>query len=59
MRPDLCFFARARVVKGASVMWESAKTASPSYDGEGKIRVVTSGRHDPDGFVIEVNQLLD
>ncbi len=52
-------FQRAGAVEGASVMWEPIETSYPSYDGKGKIRVLTSGLQDPDGFVIEVNQLLD
>lgn len=52
-------FARAGAVAGVNVMWEPTETAYPSYDGTGKIRVLTSGLQDPDGFVIEVNELLD
>jgi catechol 2,3-dioxygenase-like lactoylglutathione lyase family enzyme len=52
-------FERASAVEGANAMWEPTETAYPSYDGKGKIRVLTSGLQDPDGFVIEVNELLD
>ena len=52
-------FARASVVAGARAMWEPTETAYPSYDGSGTIRVLTSGIQDPDGFVVEINQLLD
>lgn len=51
-------FARARAVEGASVLWEPGETEYPSYDGKGRIRVLTSGLQDPDGFVVEINQLL-
>ena len=52
-------FESAGAVEGANVMWEPTETAYPSYDGKGKIRVLTSGLQDPDGFVIEVNEVLD
>lgn len=52
-------FERARAVDGANVLWEPGETEYPSYDGEGTIRVLTSGLQDPDGFVIEVNQVLE
>jgi len=52
-------FERARAVEGSQAMWEPAETVYPSYDGTGKIRVLTSGIQDPDGFVVEINELLD
>jgi len=52
-------FERAGAVDGANVLWDPTETAYPSYDGKGKIKVLTSGLQDPDGFVIEVNEILD
>jgi catechol 2,3-dioxygenase-like lactoylglutathione lyase family enzyme len=52
-------YERAVAVPGTKSMWEPSETAYPSYDGTGKIRVLTSGVQDPDGFVIEINELLD
>lgn len=51
-------FARARVVTGARVISEPTLTEYPSYDGSGTIKVIVSALTDPDGFVIELNQLL-
>lgn len=52
-------FAKARAVNGVRVLYEPRETKYPSYDGEGMIRVKVSVLTDPDGFVIELNQLLD
>ncbi|MFK8013860.1 MAG: VOC family protein [Gammaproteobacteria bacterium] len=52
-------FARARTVNGVRVLDEPSETAYPSYDGKSTIRVLVSVLTDPDGFVIELNQLLD
>ena len=52
-------FARARAVLGVRVLYEPRETRYPSYDGDGMIRVKVSVLTDPDGFVIELNQLLD
>ena len=51
-------FAAAREVKGARVLAEPRRVEYPSYDGEGVIPVMVSVLIDPDGFVIELNQLL-
>jgi catechol 2,3-dioxygenase-like lactoylglutathione lyase family enzyme len=51
-------FANARQVPGVRVLYEPSKTEYPSYDGEGMIPVMVSVLTDPDGFVIELNQLL-
>ena len=48
-----------RAAEGANALWEPTETSYPSYDGKGKIRVLTSGLQDPDGFVIEVNEVLE
>ncbi len=51
-------FAKARNVLGVRVLSEPGLTEYPSYDGTGKIRVMVSVLTDPDGFVVELNQLL-
>ena len=51
-------FSRAREVNGVRVIAEPARREYPSYDGEGVIPVMVSVLTDPDGFVIELNQLL-
>ncbi len=51
-------FARARAVTGTRVISEPTLTEYPSYDGTGTIKVIVSALTDPDGFVIELNQLL-
>lgn len=51
-------FARARAVTGVRVLSEPQRVEYPSYDGEGVIPVMVSALTDPDGFVIELNQLL-
>jgi hypothetical protein len=40
------------------VLDEPEITSYPSYDGSGVIRVRVSVIMDPDGFVLELNQLL-
>lgn len=52
-------FAEARAVNGVRVLYEPRETEYPSYDGTGMIRVKVSVLTDPDGFVIELNQLID
>jgi len=52
-------FASARDVAGVRVLYEPRETKYPSYGGEGMIRVRVSVLTDPDGFVIELNQLLE
>ena len=51
-------FDDARSVLGVRVLSEPSLTEYPSYDGTGKIRVMVSVLTDPDGFVVELNQLL-
>ncbi|MDX1515738.1 MAG: VOC family protein [Woeseiaceae bacterium] len=51
-------FARARAVNGVRVLSEPSLTHYPSYDGSGTIPVMVSVLTDPDGFVVELNQLL-
>ncbi|HKL62123.1 MAG TPA: hypothetical protein VJ883_02060, partial [Woeseiaceae bacterium] len=51
-------FEAARKVIGVRVLGEPREIRYPSYDGEGTIPVLVSILTDPDGFVIELNQLL-
>ncbi|MEM8814673.1 MAG: VOC family protein [Pseudomonadota bacterium] len=51
-------FVKARSVLGTRVLYEPTRTEYPSYDGGGKIAVMVSVLTDPDGFVVELNQLL-
>jgi catechol 2,3-dioxygenase-like lactoylglutathione lyase family enzyme len=51
-------FAAARKVPGTRVLSEPSEVTYPSYDGKGTIPVLVSVLTDPDGFVIELNQLL-
>ena len=43
---------------GVEVLSEPTETSYPSYDGKGTIPVMVSVIRDPDGFIIELNQLL-
>jgi catechol 2,3-dioxygenase-like lactoylglutathione lyase family enzyme len=52
-------FAKARTVPGVTILNEPRLTQYPSYDGEGTISVNVSVLTDPDGFVVELNQLLE
>jgi len=52
-------FAKARAVPGVRVLSEPELTQYPSYDGSGTISVNVSVLTDPDGFVVELNQLLE
>lgn len=52
-------FAKARTVPGVTVLSEPRLTKYPSYDGKGTISVNVSMLKDPDGFIIELNQLLE
>ena len=51
-------FGRAKDVIGTRVLAEPRETSYPSYDGSGSIAVKVSVLTDPDGFVVELNQLL-
>ncbi len=51
-------FEAARKVIGVRVLSEPREISYPSYDGKGTIPVLVSILTDPDGFVIELNQLL-
>ena len=52
-------FAKASAVPGVRVLNEPRLTEYPSYDGDGTISVNVSVLTDPDGFVVELNQLLE
>lgn len=45
-------------VPGVEVLNEPRETAYPSYDGKSTIQVRVSVIRDPDGFIVELNQLL-
>ena len=51
-------FAKARAAIGVRVLSEPRRVEYPSYDGQSTIPVMVSVLTDPDGFVIELNQLL-
>ena len=45
--------------EGIKIISPPKLTKYPSYDGEGILRVKVSKFYDPDGFLVELNQLLD
>jgi len=49
---------KVRATAGAKVVGEPSLTSYPSYDGKGTIPVRVSVVKDPDGFVLELNQLM-
>ena len=51
-------FAKASEVPGVRTLAKPRRTEYPSYDGKGVIPVMVSVLTDPDGFVVELNQLL-
>lgn len=51
-------FAAAAKVKGVKALSEPRLTHYPSYDGGAPIEVKVSVLFDPDGFVIELNELV-
>ncbi|MCL4791885.1 MAG: VOC family protein [Gammaproteobacteria bacterium] len=51
-------FAAAREVPGVKVVDEPTRTTYPGYGGKGVIPVLVSTLTDPDGYAIELNQLL-
>lgn len=51
-------FAKARAVPGVTIVEEPVQTTYPGYDGKPPIPVRVSTLRDPDGFTIELNQLL-
>ena len=51
-------FSRASAVEGVVIIDEPTPMSFPSYDGEASIEVMVSTLQDPDGFTVEVNELL-
>ena len=51
-------WARVVATPGVEVLSEPEETNYPSYDGKTTIPVMVSVIRDPDGFIIELNQLL-
>lgn len=51
-------FAAASKVPGVEILGEPVNVTFPSYDGSGEIHVRMSTLRDPDGFLVELNQLL-
>jgi catechol 2,3-dioxygenase-like lactoylglutathione lyase family enzyme len=51
-------FERARNTPGVTVLSEPEQTSYPAYQGTGTIPVRVSVLRDPDGYVVELNQLL-
>jgi len=51
--------SKAMLVPGVKLIEGPEQISYPSYDGAGSIRVMVSSLTDPDGFTIELNQLLD
>lgn len=45
-------------IPGVEVLEQPNETSYPSYDGAGTISVMVSVIRDPDGFVLELNQLM-
>ena len=52
-------FEKLKNIESIEILKEPGLTEYPSYDGKSKIRVLTSTFYDPDGFLVEFNQLLD
>lgn len=51
-------YEAAVAVPGAEPLAPPEEVTFPSYDGSSAIRVLTSTLRDPDGFLVELNQLL-
>ena len=51
-------FARATAVAGTVIIDEPTPVSFPSYDGASTIDVMISTVQDPDGFTVEINELL-
>ena len=43
---------------GVEIISKPKLTEYPGYGGKGKIRVLVSKFYDPDGYILEVNQIL-
>ena len=51
-------FEAAAQVPGVEILGEPVNVTFPSYDGSSEIQVRMSTLRDPDGFLVELNQLL-
>lgn len=51
-------FEAARQLPGVRVIEEPARTSYPGYGGKGAIPVTVSTLTDPDGYTVEINELL-
>ncbi len=51
-------FEAARQLPGVRVIEEPERTTYPAYDGKGVIPVMVSTLTDPDGYTVELNELL-
>jgi len=51
-------FEKIRNTPGVEIISEPKQTEYPSYDGSSTIKVIVSKFYDPDGFIVEFNQLL-
>ena len=51
-------FPKIRAVPDVEIISEPKLTQYPSYDGKDTIKVIVSKFYDPDGFIVEFNQLL-
>ncbi|MEM7349177.1 MAG: VOC family protein [Acidobacteriota bacterium] len=52
-------FQQIRSTPGVEILTEPKLTEYPSYDGTEILRVMVSKFYDPDGFLVELNRLLD
>jgi len=52
-------FAKVKTAPDVEIISEPKLTEYPTYDGKGILRVNVSKFYDPDGFIVEFNQLLD
>ncbi len=52
-------FQQIRSTPGVEILAEPKLTEYPSYDGTEILRVMVSKFYDPDGFLVELNRLLD
>lgn len=52
-------FQKIQSMPGIEVLAEPKLTQYPSYDGTEILRVMVSKFYDPDGFLVELNRLLD
>ena len=51
-------FEKIRSTPSVEIISEPKLTQYPSYDGQDTLKVIVSKFYDPDGFIVEFNQLL-